>query len=163
MRASSKVLVGFLVLPVVLVFVYFHAGRKVDKPRFYVDDDLELDVWQIPIIEPHRLITADGGSSKTQAGYSRWNFQEKSLGTGFNPDSINYQQGFITFHDAIQNKYGFYDLTQDKTTFLDSYQQFNSFAQAKALENVLYQMNRTMWVRSDTAASGGILCFLRIV
>ena len=137
MKASGKALVGLLVLPVVLVFACLYAQREVDKPRFYVDDDLESDVWQIPIIEPHRLITADGGNNKTQAGYSRWNFQKQNLATLFNPDSINYQQGFITFHD-IRNKYGFYDLSQDKTTFLDSYQQFKSFTQAKAIERVLY-------------------------
>lgn len=128
---------GLLVLPMVLVFAYLYAQRKVDKPRFYVDDDLEQDVWEIPIIEPHRLITAYGDSNP-HAGYSRWSFQEGSLATNFNPDSINYQQGFITFHDALQNKYGFYDLKQDKTIFLNSYQQFNSFAQAKAIEKVLY-------------------------
>ena len=122
----------------VLFFACLYAHREVDKPQFYVDDDLESDVWQIPIIEPHRLITADGGSDKAQAGYSRWNFQGKGLANQFHPDSINYQQGFITFHDAIQNKYGFYDLKQNKTTFLDSYQQFNNFAQAKAIEKALY-------------------------
>ena len=137
MKASSKVLVGFLVLPVVLVFAYLYAGRSVDKPRFYVDNDLEGDVWEIPIIEPHRLITADGRSGP-QAGYSRWALQGESLATHFNPDSINYQRGFITFHDVSQNKYGFYDLGQNKTTFLDSYQQFNSFARAKTIENDLY-------------------------
>jgi uncharacterized protein YktA (UPF0223 family) len=136
MIAAGKMVAGILALPVLLAFGYLYAQRTPDNPRFYVDDDLEPDVSEIPIIEPLRLITADGGGS--QAGYSRWNFQGKNMATSFHPDSLNYQKGFITFHDASQKQFGFYDLKSDKTTFLASYQQFVSFTKAKNLEKALF-------------------------
>lgn len=129
---------GVLALPVVLALAYAYAQRPIARHRFYVDDDLEPDVWEIPIIEPHRLITADGGGS--QAGYSRWNFQEPGLITNFHPDSINYQKGFITFHDPSEKKYGFYDLRRNKTTFLATYRQFDAFSKAQGLANTLYNV-----------------------
>jgi hypothetical protein len=137
MRAPGKIIAGILVLPIVLVLGYFYAQREPDKPRFYVDDDLEPDVWEIPIIEPYRLITADSRRG-SQAGYSRWSFQGKNSATSFHPDSLNYQKGFIIFHTPDAHHYGFYDVKHDKTSFLSSYQQLNDFTKSNDLENTLY-------------------------
>lgn len=136
MKAAGKIVAGILALPIVLAVGYYFAQREPTRHRFYVDDDLEPDVWEIPIIEPLRLITADDGGS--QAGYSRWNFQSRGLNTSFHPDSLNYQKGFITFHTPDAQQYGFYDLKSDKTIFLNSYQQFNDFTKSNELENTLY-------------------------
>ena len=137
MKAAGKLVAGILALPVLLAFGYLYAQRTPDKPRFYVDDDLEWDVWEIPIIEPHRLITTDGRAG-SQAGYSRWGFQKPGSVTGFHPDSINYQKGFITFHDPSEKQYGFYDLKSNRTTFLATYQQFDDFTKSQKLEKALF-------------------------
>ena len=128
---------GILALPVVLAFGYLYIQRGSGKPRFYVDNDLESDVWEIPIIEPYRLITTDSRLG-SQAGYSRWEFQGNDMATSFHPDSLNYQKGFITFHTPDAHRYGFYNLKNDKTTFLSSYQQFNDFTKSNDLESTLY-------------------------
>jgi hypothetical protein len=137
MGATGKIIAGILALPIILAVGYFYTQREPHKSRFYVDDDLESDVWEIPIIEPYRLITADSRRG-SQAGHSRWDFQGKNMAASFRPDSLSYQKGFITFHTPDAHQYGFYDLKHDKTTFLSSYQQFNDFAKFNGLENTLY-------------------------
>ncbi|TVT39156.1 hypothetical protein FNT36_15965 [Hymenobacter setariae] len=137
MKAAGKLVVGILALPVVLTFGYLYAQREPKKLRFYFEDNLESDVWRIPIIEPYQLITADG-RSKQQAGYSRWNFQEPDFNVSFYPDSINYRRGFITFHDASQNKYGVCDVKLKNISFCYDYKQFREFVATNNLSKSLY-------------------------
>jgi hypothetical protein len=137
MKAAGKMVAGILVLPVVLAFGYLYAQRKPEKLRFYFEDNLESDVWRIPIIEPYQLITADGSSGQ-QAGYSRWNFQEPGFTAYFHPDSINYQRGFITFHDASEHTYGICDVTHKNVSFCGNYKQFREFANTQNLSKALY-------------------------
>jgi hypothetical protein len=137
MKAAGKMVAVILALPVALAFGYLYAQRGPDKLRFYFEDDLESDVWRIPVIEPYQLITADG-SGGPRAGYSRWSFQEPDFTTSFNPDSINYQRGFITFHDASQHKYGICDMKLKNVSFCGNYEQFRDFAATKKLSKSLY-------------------------
>ena len=137
MKASAKILVGLLLLPLGFISMYLYSQRKPEKPKFYFEDNLESDVWRIPIIEPYQLITADG-SSQQQAGYCRWNFQEPGFAGSFHPDSLNYQRGFITFHDAQQHSYGVCDLTHKNVSFYGDYKQFRKFTDARSLSKALY-------------------------
>lgn len=122
-----------LALPVALAFGYLYRQRTPEKPRFYFEDDLESDVWRIPVIEPYQLITAYG-----RADDSRWSFQEPGFTSSFNPDSLNYQRGFITFHDASQRKYGICDVTHKSVNFCRDYEQFKAFATKQQLSKSLY-------------------------
>lgn len=137
MKLGGKIIVGLLVLPLCLALIYAYSQRKPEKLRFYVEDALETDVWRVPLIEPYQLITAEG-SSNQQAGYSRWSFQEPGFSSSFNPDSINYQHGFITFHDATKNSYGFCDLAPKNVSFCRDYQQFCKLTEAQGLSKFLY-------------------------
>lgn len=137
MRASGKIISGILVLPVLLAVGYLHRQREPDKLHFYFEDDLEHDVWRIPVVEPYQLITADI-SSQERVGDSRWSFQDLAFTVSFNPDSINYQRGFITFHDASQRKYGICDVTYKSVTFCRDYEQFKAFANKQQLSKYLY-------------------------
>jgi len=137
MKAAGKLIAGFLALPVLLAFGYLYAQRTPDKPRFYVDDDLEWDVWRIPIIEPYNLITTDGNSGQ-RVGESRWHFNAPAFTNSFNPDSINYQQGFVTFYDASQHSYGFCDLAYKNVSFCGDYQEFREFTTNMIFSKELY-------------------------
>ena len=137
MKINGRIIVGLLVLPLSLALIYTYSQRKPEKLRFYFEDNLEADVWRIPLVEPYQLITADI-SSNQQANYSRWNFQEPGFSNNFNPDSINYQPGFITFHDALKNSYGICDLTHKTVSFCGGYQQFQALTSARDLSKSLY-------------------------
>jgi hypothetical protein len=137
MKAAGKLVAGLLALPVVLAFGYLYAQRTPDKPQFYVEDDLEWDVWRIPIIEPYNLLTTDGTSGQ-RVGGSRWHFNDPAFTNSFNPDSINYQHGFITFHDASQRKHGICDVKRKTISFCDNYEQFKELTAANKLANSLY-------------------------
>jgi hypothetical protein len=137
MKAAGRLVAGFLALPVLLGFGYLYAQRTPDKPHFYFEDDLESDVWRIPIVEPYQLITADI-SSPQRVGDSRWSFQDPAFTASFNPDSINYQRDYITFHDASQHRYGICDLTHKSIAFCRDYEQFNAFADKQQLSKSLY-------------------------
>ncbi len=137
MKAGGKIIAGLLVLPLGLALIYFYSQRKPEKLRFYFEDNLESDVWRVPLIEPYQLITADGINNH-QAGYSRWNFQEPDFQGNFNPDSINYQRGFIIFHDAPRNSYGFCDIAHKNISYCRDYQQFRKLTKARDLSNFLY-------------------------
>jgi len=137
MQAAGKILVGLLLLPLALAAGYWYSQREPGKPRFYVDDDLEADVWQVPIIDPYRLITAQEFSSR-EVGDSRWSFQYKDL-SRFNPDSLNYEKGLILFHDAEGN-YGIVD-TGRKTTYQPKdFSQFLQFADSFGVSRKLYEV-----------------------
>jgi hypothetical protein len=137
MKAAGKMVAGILALPVVLAFGYLYMQREPKKLRFYFEDDLESDVWRIPIIEPYELITADGSSGQ-RAGYSRWSFQEPGFTSSFNPDSINYQRGFITFHDVSHHEYGICDVKHKRVSFCGNYAQFREFIGLRKLSKSLY-------------------------
>jgi hypothetical protein len=137
MKAAGKMVAGILALPVALAFGYLYIQREPKKLRFYFEDDLESDVWRIPIVEPYELITADGSAGQ-QAGYSRWNFQEPGFTDYFHPDSINYQRGFITFHDASQHEYGICDVKLKSVSFCGNYEQFREFTATNKLSKSLY-------------------------
>ncbi|WP_223649336.1 hypothetical protein [Hymenobacter psoromatis] len=137
MKAGGKIIVGLLMLPLGLAFIYSYSQRKPEKLRFYFEDNLESDVWRVPIIEPYQLITTDGVNNH-QAGYSRWTFQEPDFQEYFHPDSINYQPGFITFHDTSQHSYGFCDITHKSINYCNDYQQFRKLAITKGLSKFLY-------------------------
>ena len=128
---------GILALPIALAVGYCFAQRKPEKLHFYFEDDLERDVWRVPIVEPYQLITADDRSGQ-QAGYSRWSFQQPGFAGDFNPDSINYQRGFITFHDASQRSYGVCDLAHKNISLCGDYQQFRKFVNTRSLSRELY-------------------------
>ncbi len=137
MQAAGKLVAGFLALPVVLAFGYLYAQREPEKLKFYMEDDLEFDVWRIPIVEPYNLITTES-TSRRRVGESRWHFHKAGFTNDFNPDSINYQRSFITFHDATQHAYGICDIKRKKVSFYDNYQQFREFTAANKLPNSLY-------------------------
>jgi hypothetical protein len=137
MKAAGKLVAVMLALPVALAFSYLYAQREPEKSKFYLEDDLDFDVWRIPVVEPYNLITTEG-SSRQQFGESRWHFQETDFTNNFNPDSINYQRGFITFHDASQHAYGFCDVKRKKISFCGNYQQFREFIATNKLSDALY-------------------------
>jgi hypothetical protein len=137
MKAAGKMVAVMLALPVALAFSYLYRQHKSEKLHFYFEDDLESDVWRIPVVEPYQLITADI-SSPQRVGDSRWSFQDPAFTVSFNPDSINYQRSFITFHDASQRKYGICDVTHRSITFCRDYEQFNAFADKQQLSKSLY-------------------------
>ena len=137
MKAAGKMVAVILALPVALALGYLYMQRKPEKLRFYFEDDLESDVWRIPVVEPYQLITAYG-SSEQQVGDSRWSFQEPAFTASFNPDSINYQRGFITFHDGSQRKYGICDVTHKSVSFCGDYEQFKAFTDKQQLSKSLY-------------------------
>jgi len=137
MKAAGKMVAVILALPVALAFGYLYMQRKPEKLRFYVEDDLESDVWRIPVVEPYQLITADI-SSPQRIGDSRWSFQDPAFTASFNPDSINYQCGFITFHDASHSKYGICDVMHKSVNLCRDYEQFKAFATKQQLSECLY-------------------------
>lgn len=125
-------------LPVALAFGYLYAQREPAKSRFYVEDNLEWDMWELPIIDPLYLTTTVSQVNPSDSS-TRWNFSRHNIADNFHPDSINYQSGFITFHDSNQRQYGFYDLQREKTTFLSS-QQFADFARLRGISPELYEV-----------------------
>lgn len=137
MRAAGKIMVGMLLLPGAAALGYLYTPAKPDTSRFYIDDDLPADGWQIPIIEPYRLITA-GGSTKTAVGYSRWNFQDGGL-PSFQPDSINYEKGFITYHEAA-GSYGFFDTSRKTVSRLKDFSRFLLAADSLGVSGELYSV-----------------------
>ncbi|GAB3637976.1 hypothetical protein GCM10027422_35660 [Hymenobacter arcticus] len=149
MKAAGKMVVGILALPVVLALGYLYTQREPAKSQFYVVDDLDWDLWEIPIIDPHRLIASISRSNLGDEP-TRWAFARKNSADNFNPDSINYEKGIITFHDPVRNKYGFYDLNQDKTNFLISYKQFRNFTQANKLASALFEVEAVYSCWNDT-------------
>jgi hypothetical protein len=78
------------------------------------------DVWRLPIIKPHELITADCFN-----GCRGWSYQMGGTSpTNFNPDSINFQNGYISFHGDFGNSYGFLNIKTNKLTHFLNHQQF---------------------------------------
>ena len=137
MKAGGKIIVGLLVLPLGLALIHAYSQRKPEKLKFYFEDNLEADVWRVPLVEPYQLITTESINNH-QADYSRWSFQEPEFSDNFHPDSINYQCGFITFHDALKNSYGLCDLIHKSVSFCSNYQQFRELTDAKGLSKFLY-------------------------
>ncbi|MBF9219982.1 hypothetical protein [Hymenobacter ruricola] len=137
MRAAGKILVGLLLLPMALAAGYWYSQREPDKPRFYVDDTLEADVWQIPIVDPYRLIATESFNG-TDPDYSRWGFQYGNDLTSFHPDSINYEKGLIIYHDALDGRYGFLDIARKTTRVPKDFSHFVTFADSVGVGRKLY-------------------------
>lgn len=109
-----------LALPVALAFGYLYMRQKEEPFRFYKEPMRSRDVWRLPIIEPHELITADCFNS-----CNGWSYQVAGAGlTDFSADSINYQAGLISFHSEAGPSYGFLNIKTNKLTRSLSYTQF---------------------------------------
>ena len=103
MKASGKIIARFLVLPLGLALTYLYTQPKAEPFLFYKDSMHGRDVWRLPLIKPHELITAD--CFKACNG---WSYQVASLARKqFVPDSINLQGRYILFHSEGGHGYGF--------------------------------------------------------
>lgn len=129
MKAAGKLVAGILMLPVGLALAYLYAQRKPEPFHFYKEPMHGHDVWRLPIIEPHELITAD-----CFAACQGWTYQTAGSGpTNFSSDSINYQASRICFHSEASQSYGFLNIKTNKLTqsltrdqFADSLQLFGN-------------------------------------
>lgn len=127
MRVTSKLLVGLLSLAIIAAAAVLYLRQEPASSRFYIDNDLPDDVWQIPIIAPYKLVTADC--------CREWNFQ---YNVNFSADSINYEQGFIVFHDSFKHQYGFYSTVKKKLYQSNSFSQFVNFSDSVGISRTLY-------------------------
>ncbi|MDO7851447.1 hypothetical protein [Hymenobacter convexus] len=133
-----------LLLPVVLVLpLYFLVkGRTAEeKPSFYQEPMKESDVWRLPLVEPHELITAYCCEG--------WNFQPAGFPDPFTADSVNYVKGYILFF-GYPGTYGFLDTRQQRVVRLGMRQDFADSLAARALPARLYKTETVYrnWVRT---------------
>ncbi|MBJ6110075.1 hypothetical protein JAO73_13715 [Hymenobacter sp. BT523] len=136
MRAAGKILVGLLLLPMALATGYWYSQRTPDKPRFYIDDDTEADVWQLPIVDPYRLIATESASMNSP-GYSRWGLISNKEQLSFHPDSINYEKGLILLHDA-DGDYGVVDISRKTANRVKVFSNFLKVADSLGVSGKLY-------------------------
>ena len=120
MKAAGKMVAGILALPVVLALTYLFFHQEAKPFAFYKENMHGHDVWRLPIIKPHELITADCFN-----GCRGWSYQTGGTSpTDFNPDSINFQNGCISFHSESGDGYGFLNIKTNKLTRSLKHQQF---------------------------------------
>ncbi|MCB2409987.1 hypothetical protein [Hymenobacter lucidus] len=100
-----------------------------DKFSFYKDPMQAHDVWRLPLIEPHQLITAYCCEG--------WNFQEKEFSKSFSADSINLDNNYVLFWSGAEN-YGLLDIKRKTVSQFGTYQQFADSVKLKGITKKLY-------------------------
>ena len=123
----------------VLLSLAFLLTQCKEKPlSFYKDSMHGHDVWRLPIVEPHELITADCFTI-----CRGWNYQRDidSSSVVFNPDSINFEDNHILFHSETfhgERAYGVLSTVTNELTYLPNRQKFIASTRNKKLNPNLF-------------------------
>jgi hypothetical protein len=131
-----------LLTPVVLVIpLVLFIGRRTpeEKTSFYKEPMKASDVWRLPVVEPHELITAYCCQS--------WNYQQD--GENFTADSVNYAKGYILSF-GYPGTYGLFDTRRRQLVRMATYQQFGDSVRAKGIVLKLYKTETvyTGWLKT---------------
>ncbi|MDO7846386.1 hypothetical protein Q5H92_08465 [Hymenobacter sp. M29] len=143
-RRATVIKALFLLVPVGLVLpLFLLIGRRAadEHPSFYQEPMKAADVWRLPLVEPHELITAYCCEG--------WNFQPVGFPDPFTADSVNCEKGYILFF-GYPGTYGFLDTRQQRVVRLSTHGAFADSLAARSLSAQLYNTETVYrnWVRT---------------